>query len=196
MSLKSFRGLLALAALLLTLSACGTETVNGPSTVPPTLTAVTASARPTDPPQVPSLAHQCALTGASIVVGIADAAMGQRLTTLVLTNCGSESYRLDGYPQLTVLDQDRRPVAVAVARASMIQGVVDPGPKPIVLAPQASAITKLTWRSTVLIGEPDATGSYIAVSPGQQHPMQIVPVRVDDGTTAQIAATAWEEFRK
>src|ERR1700753_2345151 len=73
----------------------------GPPSVGPSVSP--SSAPPTCPP-----------SGVRMQVGEPDAALGLRAVGIDLINCGSHTYRLDGYPQVRVLNDHETTISVRV----------------------------------------------------------------------------------
>ena len=117
--------------------------------------------------------------------------MGLRSDLLLLTNCGSAPYEVNGYPDLQLLDAEQQPLDVAVVQGSGI--VEDPGPSPLVVAPGETAAATLSWRNRVEgLEPPPVTSSYVAVTISPAEPAQIIDKQVDIGTTGRVEITAWQ----
>ncbi|WP_368396462.1 DUF4232 domain-containing protein [Streptomyces sclerotialus] len=59
--------------------------------------------------EVPAEAGTCPPSGVRITADDGEAAMGLRVVGLRLENCGTRPYRLDGSPELALLDEERDP---------------------------------------------------------------------------------------
>ncbi|MER5732756.1 DUF4232 domain-containing protein [Streptomyces sp. NPDC002138] len=156
---------------------------------------------PTDvPPPEADPGGACPEGGVRITEEPGDAAMGLRAGGLRLVNCSAEPYRLDGYPELRVLDAQARPVQVAVVHGAdgITTGVpnVDRPPQPVTLMPGDPAVFPLLWRNTVTDG-PAVEGWYVEVVPRPG----AAPVRLrlveslDLGTTGKLAIGPWQTPR-
>jgi hypothetical protein len=121
-----------------------------------------------------------------------DAAMGLRAATITLRNCGDRPYRLNGYPSLRVLDEDRQPFDVKIVRGTT--QIKDGGPKPLTIRPGTSATFGIVWRN--LVTDPTTTavaGKYLEVRPAPGRPVVIVEANgpIDLGNTGRLEETAW-----
>ncbi|WP_211264206.1 DUF4232 domain-containing protein [Streptosporangium amethystogenes] len=178
-------GLLLTTATLVT--SCGTP--------PPAKPLPPASLDLTPSPSV-SRTSACPKSGAVITTGEIDAAMGLRALNIVLTNCGTRAYRVNGYPTIRVLDGDGKPLDVKVSRGSSSIALIDDfdaTPKPATLKPGEKTVAGLVWRNTVL-DSPVApvNGSYLEITPAPGERSQIVPQHIDLGTTGKLGVTAWK----
>jgi hypothetical protein len=134
----------------------------------------------------------CPPGGVLVTAGPVDGAMGLRAVTLRVTNCGRESYRVTGYPDVGVLDDDGRPVPVAVTEGTPPgDPVVDPGPRTTVLRRGESAEAGLLWRQLVEARDVENVTGPLTVDPGDGQERQTVPLNVDLGTTRLVTVTAW-----
>ncbi|WP_331283927.1 DUF4232 domain-containing protein [Streptomyces sp. H39-S7] len=140
----------------------------------------------------------CPPSGVSIYVDRGDAAMGLRAVGLHLRNCGTQTYRLNGYPQLQIADEDHQPVGSvkvlhggsAITTSSGADGV----PQPLVLQPGESAYSSLIWRNTVELGVGDSVNApYVRVwaKPGAA-PVTVIP-ELDLGTTGKLGVGPWKK---
>jgi hypothetical protein len=180
------------AVLLAGISACGTATGTVSVTPPTPLVAATRSATAAPFPAV-TTTSACPPSGVTIAVSAQDAAMGLRFTSVLLTNCGTTTYRLKGYPVFALLDKDQQPIAVRVRHGSADLGLVDPGPKPLTLRPSQSAATIVTWRNTLLAdGTEPLTSAYAQIAATPRTPPQTVAFDADTGTTRLVHVTAWQ----
>ncbi|MEQ4300197.1 DUF4232 domain-containing protein [Plantactinospora sp. B6F1] len=174
-------GTLLGAAVLLV--GCGTP--NRPPIPEPTLTG--------DPSPT---AAECP-DGFLITAGEVEAALGLRALGIELRNCGAAPYRLDGYPVVRVLDQERRALDVTVGNGSApvsSPDSYDVPPRPVVLDPGESARARVLWRNTVTESTEQATNaSYLEIAPGPEAPAQLVAPRggIDLGTTGRLAVNVW-----
>ncbi|MEN3609582.1 DUF4232 domain-containing protein [Plantactinospora sp. ZYX-F-223] len=172
--------LLGAAALL---AACGTP--SRPPIPEPTLTA--------DPSPT---AVECP-DGFLITAGEVEPALGLRALGIELRNCGTAPYRLDGYPAVRVLDQERRALDVTVGNGSApvsSPDSYDVPPRPVVLRPGETARARVLWRNTVTEStEPATNASYLEITPAPGSPAQLVAPRggIDLGSTGRLAVNVW-----
>ncbi|MGW2964672.1 DUF4232 domain-containing protein [Streptomyces sp. NPDC001220] len=144
--------------------------------------------------EAPSRTGACPSSGVRLWADDGDAAMGLRVVGLHLENCGKRDYPLDGYPELSLLDDNRRPVdgiRVLHGGAAIASGTgFDGPPVPLVLKPGETALSGLIWRNTTLAGTP-VNVPYVRVlaKPGAA-PVMVTP-GLDLGTTAKLAVGAW-----
>jgi hypothetical protein len=193
--------LVAPAALLLV--ACGAGSPAGPAAAPtpepgaPSSPATSPASASAPPPSAPSPAPPTG-TGPATAAGpprcptstltgslrAGDAGAGQRSATLVLTNRGDRSCRLDGYGGVQLAD--------AAGRALPTRQVRDPGtpPRSVVLAPGAAGASRLRWAAvpgTELCSE---AASLRVIPPDQRSalsvPWSLGPV-CDGGLISQAA---------
>ncbi|MWA14680.1 DUF4232 domain-containing protein [Streptomyces sp. BA2] len=145
-------------------------------------------------PDVPS--PSCPASGVRIEAGMVDAAMGLRAMTVTLINCGKDTYRLNGYPKLRVLDEHREPLDVQILEGpEPVTTMDDPGPRPVPLKRGEAAHTVLVWRNTVTDTTTTAvSGTYLKVTPAPgTRPGTVTPQgRIDLGNTGRIGTTAWQ----
>ncbi|MFE4602068.1 DUF4232 domain-containing protein [Kitasatospora indigofera] len=153
--------LLAAGALL---TACGTTPAPGPAAAP-----------------VPA-GTDCPEPGVAITAGPANAAMGLRVLTIEMVNCGIHRYTVTGYPVVQVLDDEHRPLGITVESGSSAYGAVsglDATPVQVTLLPGERATSALAWRNTrvgPVLPTPltAGTGTHLAVSPTPGRPPQTV----------------------
>ncbi|SER07434.1 DUF4232 domain-containing protein [Lentzea albida] len=140
-------------------------------------------------------------TGARFTTNGTSAAMGLRVMSVEVTNCGSEPLQLNGYPQVEVLDAGRVPLDVAVLEGSggiaYLDGF-DDAPQPITVQPGESAKSAFVWRNTHTSVEPPLVGKHvdIAAAPGgvRQPLVATSPqssVLIDLGSTGRMGVRAW-----
>jgi hypothetical protein len=192
------RVLLAVLGLVL-LAGCGVrQTMPGarPPAPPPTT-------NPTTGPEV-----ECPAAGVGFSVTGTDAAMGIRVLTIEMVNCGSRPYAVDGYPAVRLFDEDHEPVDVAVAQGSGSIATVpefDVPPVAVTLRPGEKVRAGLLWRNLVTDATVDATTAhYLEAAPARGTPWQEVPLVVPDeldgartvdidlGTTGRLGVSAWK----
>lgn len=145
--------------------------------------------------EAPARTGACPASGVRLWADDGDAAMGLRVVGLHLENCGKRDYALDGYPELSLLDENRRPVdgirilhgGAAVATGT---GFDDP-PSRLVLKPGETVLSGLTWRNTTLAGTA-VNVPYVRVlaKPGAD-PVMVTP-HLDLGTTGKLGVGAWK----
>ncbi|MFJ4206121.1 DUF4232 domain-containing protein [Streptomyces sviceus] len=143
-----------------------------------------------------SASGTCPESGMHLYADEGDAAMGLRVVGLHLVNCGIRPVRLNGYPKLTIQDEDHRPVdGVRILQGTdqISTGLGgDSGPKPVVLRPGEAAAAGLAWRNTTQAGEP-VNAPYVRVwaKPGAD-PVMVVP-ELDLGTTGKLGVGPWRK---
>ncbi|MFG2955081.1 DUF4232 domain-containing protein [Streptomyces sp. NPDC048291] len=145
--------------------------------------------------EAPTETGACPASGVRLWADAGDAAMGLRVVGLHLENCGKRDYTLDGYPSLSLLDDDREPVdGIRIlhggAAIAMGTGFDDP-PSPLVLKHGEAALSGLIWRNTTLAGTA-VNVPYVRVlaKPGAA-PVTVTP-GLDLGTTGKLAVGAWK----
>jgi hypothetical protein len=181
-------GLLLGAALAL-VAACAAPGTNPGSMAPP---------HPGLPdPTATGTAAACPEPGVLIREGGSDAAMGLRVLSIELVNCGASPYAVNGYPTIRVFDADHKLLDVDVERGTTgISGAGDlnAGPTPLTLGPGQEAVATLAWRNTVTDSTVVATnGAYLEIAPADgQHPQVVTPkYPIDLGNTGRLGTTAW-----
>ncbi|MEU5996727.1 DUF4232 domain-containing protein [Streptomyces sp. NPDC047197] len=151
----------------------------------------------TAPPGVSDApSSSCPASGVRIEAGMVNPAMGLRAMSVTLTNCGKDTYRLNGYPKLRVLDEHREPLDVQILEGpAPVTQMDDPGPHPVSLKKDERAYTVLVWRNTVTDTTTTAvSGTYLKVTPAPgTRPGTVIPEgRIDLGNTGRIGTTAWQ----
>jgi hypothetical protein len=143
-----------------------------------------------------SASGPCPKSGVRLYADQGDAAMGLRVVGLHLVNCGTEPYRVNGYPKLEIQDEDHDTVdGVRVLQGTdqISTGTGGSGsPQPVVLRPGEAAVAGLAWRNTTQAGEP-VNAPYVRVwaKPGAD-PVTVVP-ELDLGTTGKIGVGPWKK---
>jgi hypothetical protein len=172
-------GALAVGALVVMLSACGsprqaadqsTLTVDVPtSTSEPAPT----TAAPVPPSSPAPGSTRCSAAVLAAAVETTDAGAGNRYGKLVVTNNGAAPCTLNGYSGLQLLDDAGNPVPTDLRRTA------DPGPAPVTLAPGTAASANLHW-TVVPTGDepvdrlcqPEASGA-AAIPPDETTPVSL-----------------------
>ncbi|MFJ8795729.1 DUF4232 domain-containing protein [Streptomyces sp. NPDC102462] len=148
---------------------------------------------PTD--EAPAPGGPCPSSGVRVYADEGDAAMGLRVVSLRLENCGTDTYHIEGYPRLSVLDDAHRTVeGLRIPHdGSSVAGSTgaDGPPGPLALKPGEGAHAGLVWRNTVLSGTP-VNAPYVRVwaKPGAA-PVMVTP-ELDLGTTGKLAVGPWK----
>lgn len=136
-------------------------------------------------------------TGVRVEPGPVDSAMGLRAMPLTVTNCGTGGYRLDGYPALRALDEDRAPLDVRVFQGPRpVTELDDPGPHPVTLRRGESATSVVVWRNTYTdTTKRPVKATYLKVVPVPGDRARTVEPEggVDLGSTGRIGTTAWQK---
>ncbi|MEV4002411.1 DUF4232 domain-containing protein [Actinomadura sp. NPDC049753] len=182
-------GTLALSTLVL--GACGTAVPAAGHGAGPAATPARPPA-PVPPPRSSPPPPPCTPEGIAVSMNEPDAAMGLRAARIELRNCGRRPYRLNGYPALRVLDDERQPFNVTTVRGT--RQVEDAGPKPLTIRPGRTAEFVIVWRNTVTEADTVAVaGKYLEVRPAPGRPVVIVPANgpIDLGNTGRLEGTAW-----
>ncbi|MET8252688.1 DUF4232 domain-containing protein [Micromonospora sp. NPDC005197] len=164
---------------------------------------------PTGPPPKPTSAPsaspsasidpvaECPASGVRIRSTGGDAAMGLRALGLELVNCGDRPYRLNGYPVLWVLNEQRKPIILRVVNgAKEITSGFDQPPQPVTLRKGERAVATVLWRNLVTDSTVVATaGAYLTVAPAAGQPAEEVDPDgpIDVGNTGRIGVSAWRK---
>ncbi|MFD5537960.1 DUF4232 domain-containing protein [Streptomyces sp. NPDC127079] len=144
--------------------------------------------------EAPARTGGCPASGLRLWADDGDAAMGLRVVGLHLENCGKTDYTLDGYPRLSLLDENREPVhgiRILHGGAAIASGTgADDPPAPFTLKPGQTARSGLVWRNTTQAGT-SVTVPYVRVvaRPGAA-PVTVTPY-LDLGTTGRLGVGAW-----
>ncbi|MFD9319151.1 DUF4232 domain-containing protein [Streptomyces sp. NPDC060053] len=144
--------------------------------------------------EAPTEAGVCPPSGIRVAADDGDAAMGLRVVGLVLENCGQRDYTLDGYPQVSLLDEDHEPVdGVKIFKGSggisTVTGFDDP-PRPVTLKPGERASAGLMWRNTTGSGTA-VDVPYVRVrARSDAAPVTVTP-HLDLGTTGKLGVSPW-----
>lgn len=143
-----------------------------------------------------SASGPCPASGVHLYADDGDAAMGLRVVGLHLVNCGTRPYRVNGYPELELLDENHDTVdgvriLHGTEQISTATGV-DGSPQPVVLQPGEAAVAGLAWRNTTEFGDP-VNAPYVRVraKPGAR-PVMVAP-ELDLGTTGKLGVGPWKK---
>ncbi|WP_326811923.1 DUF4232 domain-containing protein [Streptomyces scopuliridis] len=137
---------------------------------------------------------RCLASGVAFSHGEVNAAMGIRAVSIGLRNCGTKPYRVNGYPEIGVLDDDREPVGLKLIHGNESTGAADDqGPRELTLAPGESVESVLQWNNRITESGAHATGSYVVVAtaPGEERDTLLLPV--DIGTDGELHVTPWAD---
>ena len=141
----------------------------------------------------------CPEGGVRLMEGDGNAAMGVRVADVQLLNCGPGVYELEGYPEVRLLDRERRPVEVSVAPGNngvTATGGDDPAtaPRKVVLRPGQAASTGLLWRNLVTDGAGAAAEGWVlevVPKPGAPRLTLELEHAVDLGNTGRMGLSPW-----
>lgn len=163
-----------------------------PGTLPAMAASISlpASATPTasTAPQPPS----CDASGIVVRTAGRDAALGLRVLTVELENCGTDDVALHGYPTVRVLDSSCTPLDIDIVNG--VTAIPDPGPHDITVPPGGRAHFAAVWRNTVEDpSTPIPDARYLDVRPTRDQPAHVVDPgsRIDLGTTGRLSLSAW-----
>ncbi|MEV0776059.1 DUF4232 domain-containing protein [Streptomyces sp. NPDC050428] len=149
---------------------------------------------PSPSPSAEATAPGCPPSGLDVVIRGEDAAMGHRVVTLQLWNCGDKPRRVKGHPGVELLDDGREPIGVKITHKSdyTYTGRRDDRPRQLTLAPDDTASAVLHWnnRVTSLDGAP-APGAHIVVTPAPGEDPISLPLPVDIGSDGTLEVTSW-----
>ncbi|MER7760990.1 DUF4232 domain-containing protein [Streptomyces sp. NPDC097619] len=149
------------------------------------------NARPTGNP--------CPADGVLLREGTTDAAMGLRVQSVELFNCGTAPYELDGYPDIRLLDEDKSPVEVRVGHGSngiTTETGLDEAPRKVIVQPGRTASFGIVWRNLVTDSTvPAVNGLHLDVRPRPGAPRSTVSLSspVDLGNTGKLGLGPWQE---
>jgi len=139
----------------------------------------------------------CPREGIRVTAGPVNPAMGLRAMDLTLENCGTRAYRVEGYPEIRLLDRDQQTVTgVSVIHGSggiaTVTGFDDP-PDAVTLAPGERAFAGLLWRNTTAGLDAAAYVPYltVAVRPGALPALLSPYGGLDLGTTGRLGVGPW-----
>lgn len=179
--------MILLASVGLAVSACGSP----PAPIAKaTVISDSAAVSSTENPVPATASPECPASGLKATVSETDGAMGLRAVGLMLTNCGDRTRRVKGYPTIDLLNENSEPLDLTVTHGVVGTGIIDLGPKKVVIEPGSTAVAVLTWRNTVTDGD-ISLGAYALVAERRGAPTQTVALVVDAGTTGEVKVTAW-----
>ncbi|MEU6022242.1 DUF4232 domain-containing protein [Micromonospora sp. NPDC047134] len=166
---------------------------------PPSAPVTTSDAPPTrtEPSAGAGSPGPCPADGVRISYLEVSAAMGLRAMALELVNCGSRPYRLHGYPELRLLDNDGNLIRVRVIPgAREITSGFDFPPRPLTLAPGEAAGATVLWRN--LVDDPTVVATNaerLEVAPAEGQPTREVAIEgpIDLGNTNRVGVSAWKK---
>ncbi|WP_406212323.1 DUF4232 domain-containing protein [Streptomyces canus] len=146
--------------------------------------------------EAPSTSGTCPKSGMRLYADQGDAAMGLRVVGLHLVNCGTGRIQLNGYPKLTIQDEDHH----TVDGVRILQGTDqistglggDSRPQPFVLRPGEAALAELAWRNTTQAGEP-VNAPYVRVWATPAADPVVVAPELDLGTTGKLGVGPWRK---
>ncbi|WP_406154895.1 DUF4232 domain-containing protein [Streptomyces canus] len=146
--------------------------------------------------EAPSTSGTCPKSGLRLYADQGDAAMGLRVVGLHLVNCRTGPLQLNGYPKLTIQDEDHHTVdGVQILQGTdqISTGLGGGGtPQPVVLRPGEAALAELAWRNTTRAGEP-VNAPYVRVwATPTADPVMVAP-ELDLGTTGKLGVGPWRK---
>lgn len=149
--------------------------------------------------EAPAASGVCPPSGIRLTADEGDAAMGLRVVGLHLENCGKTDYSLNGYPELTLLNEDGEPVdGIRILHGgdsiSTGTGYDDP-PSLLTLKPGETAVSGLVWRNTTGAGTAvNIPHVRVRAKPGAA-PVTVTP-HLDLGTTGKLGVGAWKRAER
>lgn len=139
----------------------------------------------------------CPHEGVRVTAGPVNPAMGLRAMDLTLENCGTRAYRVEGYPEVRLLDRDQQHVTgVSVIHGSAgiatVTGFDEP-PSAVTLAPGERASAGLLWRNTATGFDAADYVPYLTVAARSGAlPVLLSPYGgLDLGTTGRLGVGPW-----
>lgn len=146
--------------------------------------------------EAPFTQGPCPESGLRVYADDGNAAMGLRVVSVRLENCGTRPYALHGYPEVQLYDEDHEPVdGVRILRdGSSVAGATgaDGPAEPLVVRPGESAWAGLVWRNTVQAGTAvHAPYARVRAKAGADWVM-VVP-ELDLGTTGKLGVGPWKK---
>ncbi|PWJ04002.1 hypothetical protein DKG34_29480 [Streptomyces sp. NWU49] len=149
--------------------------------------------------EAPAGPGACPASGVRISADEGNAAMGLRVVTLHLDNCGTRTYTVEGYPLLELLDDGLEPVdgvEILDGSGEITTGAgPDEQPRPVTLEPGESATAGLVWRNTTEFGTPvNVPHVRVRVKEGAD-PVTVTP-HLDLGTTGKLGVRPWEKTER
>lgn len=187
--------ILATALVMLLLTGCASA-AREPDVLRPAAepAPVYPSTRTSADPSHPAPPTRCPDPGVEISLGEVDGAMGLRAVALMVRNCGSAPYTVEGYPAVTLLDAGRRPLPVRVAdgvdHVSRIPSYDTP-PRRVVLGPGETASAAVVWRNLTTDRGTSVDGEYLRVAAAPGQPTHLLALHVDLGNTGVLALSPW-----
>ncbi|MEU9330285.1 DUF4232 domain-containing protein [Streptomyces canus] len=175
----------------------GTVVMGEPVGNAPTVTGIEViKIRSVPEAEAPSTSGTCPKSGMRLYADQGDAAMGLRVVGLHLVNCGTGRIQLNGYPKLTIQDEDHHTVdGVRILQGTdqISTGLGGDGrPQPVVLRPGEASVAQLAWRNTTQAGEP-VNAPYVRVwATPAADPVTVAP-ELDLGTTGKLGVGPWRK---
>ncbi|WP_328675884.1 DUF4232 domain-containing protein [Streptomyces sp. NBC_00343] len=138
----------------------------------------------------------CPHEGIRVTAGPVNPAMGLRAMDLTLENCGTRAYRVQGYPEIRLLDRDQRHVTgVSVLHGSAgiaTVGGFDEPPNAVTPAPGERASAGLLWRNTTGFGGAAHVPYLTVEARSGALPVLLSPDGgLDLGTTGRLGVGPW-----
>ena len=149
--------------------------------------------------EAPAEPGTCPASGVRISADEGNAAMGLRVVSLHLDNCGTRTYTVEGYPLLELLDDGLEPVdgvEILDGSGEITTGAgPDEQPRPVTLEPGESATAGLVWRNTTEFGTPVNVPHVRVRAKEGADPVTVTP-HLDLGTTGKLGVRPWEKTER
>ncbi|WP_229068227.1 DUF4232 domain-containing protein [Actinoplanes sp. DH11] len=141
----------------------------------------------------PGAGGGCPAAGVRMWFGDTSAAMGLRSSGLILENCGTAPLRVEGYPEITPLDEEMAELDVEVLRGVQeITGALphlDAPPRPVELDPGDQAAAAVVWRNTY----DDTRNLPVTVHCFRAGTRLVTPDSpLDLGSTGRVGVSPWQ----